>query len=95
MNKKRDHLSIMKDILIFISEKKGGAKPTHILYKSNLSYQMLTQYIAELISKGLIKEKSDSEAEGKRTYELTNKGMNFLKDYGVIKKFMESYGFDE
>lgn len=83
----------MRDILIFISDKKGEAKPTNILYKSNLSYQMLTQYLAELISKGMIKEKSDSE--GKRTYELTNKGMNFLRDYRVIEKFMESYGFDE
>ncbi len=93
MNKKRDRLSIMQDILLFVAEKKGLAKPTNILYKSNLSYQMLTEYLTELISKGMVKENNNNDK--KRTYSITDKGMNFLRDYKVIKKFMESYGFNE
>ena len=93
MNKKRNRLSIMQDILLFISEKKGLAKPTNILYKSNLSYQMLTEYLTELISKGMIKEINSPDK--KRTYSITERGINFLRDYKVIQKFMESYGFDE
>jgi len=83
----------MQDILLFISEKKGLAKPTNILYKSNLSYQMLTEYLTELISKGMIKEINSPDK--KRTYSITERGINFLRDYKVIQKFMESYGFDE
>ena len=38
MNKKRDRLQVIFDILKTISEKSGRIKPTHILYKSNMSY---------------------------------------------------------
>jgi predicted transcriptional regulator len=92
MKKKRNHLSIVHDILTFIAEKKSGAKPTNILYKSNLSYQMLNEYLNELISKKMIEEKNQT---GKRTYSLTERGASFLKDYGIIRKFTESYGLEE
>ena len=46
MNKKRSTPEVTRDILKVISEradKTGGIKPTHILYKSNLSYQMMDE----------------------------------------------------
>ena len=92
MNLKRDRLSIMHDMLSVIRSRGGKIKPTHIMYKANLSHQMLTEYLAELIEKQFIEEKKD--AHGKRTYALTDKGFNFLKDYGVIKGFMDSYGLE-
>jgi len=45
MNKKRDRLHVIYDILKCINEKDGKIKPTHILYKSNLSHQMMEEYI--------------------------------------------------
>jgi predicted transcriptional regulator len=89
MPKKRERLEIIHDILHVIRARRN-VKPTHILYKSNLSHPMLTEYLEELIEKGFINEKD--AGKGKRTYELTDKGYNFLKDYGIIRAFVDSYG---
>jgi predicted transcriptional regulator len=58
MERKRNKLEVIFDILKVIREKSGKIKPTHILYKSNLSYLMMKDYLNELIEKGLIKEQS-------------------------------------
>ncbi|MFA5856048.1 MAG: winged helix-turn-helix domain-containing protein [Candidatus Pacearchaeota archaeon] len=91
MNKKRDSMEIIHDILKYIGECRGKAKPTNILYKSNLSHQMLTEYLNDLLLKGLIKE---IKQDDKKLYELTPKGYSFLNDYNIIRKFMTSYGFE-
>lgn len=92
MNKKRDRLEIIHDILRVIMDRRGNVKPTHILYKSNLSHQMLTDYLNELIKKEFIKEKIDKK--DKKTYEITDKGCNYLEDFKVIRAFVDSYGLE-
>ncbi len=92
MNKKRDRLEIIHSILKSIQEKGPLLKPTHILYKSNLSHQMLTEYLGELIKGKFVKEETDKE--GKKCYSLEEKGFNYLKDYDKIRSFLESYGLD-
>jgi predicted transcriptional regulator len=93
MIRKRERLEIIHDILVAIKDKRETAKPTHILYKSNLSHQMLTEYMNELIGKEFIAEKVSKD--GKKTYSLKQKGFDYLKDYESIRSFMESYGLDE
>lgn len=92
MSRKRDRLEIIHDILHVIREKGEKVKPTHILYKSNLSHQRLQEYLKELMEKGLIIEKELKKK--KKTYILTDKGFSYLQDYAGIKAFMESYGLD-
>jgi predicted transcriptional regulator len=92
MNAKRDRVAIIDDILQIISGKEG-IKPTQIMYKANLSHQMLTDYMGELLSKGFIAEKIDKK--GRKTYGLTDKGFSFLRDYQVIKKFFDSYALND
>ena len=89
MSKKRDRLQVIFDILDVIREKGESIKPTHILYKSNLSHQMMQQYLGELISKEFIVEK---ETKKGKTYSLTEKGYNYLNEYKVITGFVESFG---
>lgn len=91
MNKKRNKLEIIRDILRVIKEKDGRIKPTHILYKSNLSYQMMEEYLAELIQKNMIVEK---KAPHGKTYSITTNGMNYLNKYGMISDFVSSFGLD-
>jgi len=89
MNKKRDRLQVIHDILRAIQEKNGKIKPTHILYKSNLSHQMMEEYLGELISGGFVLE--NSGASGK-TYQLTEKGFDYLNKYRTITDFLDSFG---
>ena len=89
-NRKREKIEIVHSILMTIRDNRNYCKPTHIIYKSNLSYKMLKQYLNELINKGFIIENKDKK--GKKNYSLTMKGFKFLEDYDIIRSFMESYG---
>jgi predicted transcriptional regulator len=91
MNLKRDRLQIIHDILKAIRDKNGVIKPTHILYKANLSHQMLDEYLNDLISRGFVLE--NKEKKGK-TYSLTNKGFAYLSKYNLITEFIGSFGLD-
>ena len=91
MDKKRNRLEVIYDILKVIKEKNGKIKPTHILYKSNLSYQMMEEYISELKEKEFIEEKKLKKG---RTYSITEKGLNYLNQYNLIKDFTSSFGLD-
>ena len=89
MAKKRDRLEIIRDILNVIRDKNGRVKPTHILYKSNLSYSMMQDYLDELIEKKFIIEKN---LEKSKTYEITTDGIQFLEKYNDVRNFMDSFG---
>jgi predicted transcriptional regulator len=88
MKSKRESFQITLDILKAIQM--GKTKPTHIIYKANLSNQMLVEYMKDLLSNGFVVEKKNPKG---RTYALTDKGRAFIKEYKLIQGFMESYGF--
>ena len=89
---KRTRLEIIRDILQVIRAKDGKIKPTHILYKSNLSHQLMELYLKELIEKEFIKE---IKLGKDRTYSLTDKGRNYLEKYKIIVEFTASFGLFE
>ena len=91
MDKKRNKLEVIYDILSVINGKSGKIKPTHILYKSNLSHSMMEQYMEELIQKKFIQE---IKLEKSKTYEITSKGKQYLSQYTLIKNFTESFGLE-
>lgn len=91
MNKKRNRLEIIRDILEVIRNKSGRIKPTHILYKSNLSHAMMEEYLKELHEKELIKEQKTSTS---RTYFITEKGLKYLNQYALISDFTSSFGLE-
>jgi predicted transcriptional regulator len=89
MSTKRSKIEIIYDMLNAISEKRGSIKPTHLLYKSNLSHNKMKEYLTELVKKDMI---SENEEEGKKSYLITEKGTEFLTEFRRIKKFSESFG---
>ena len=89
MAKKRTRLEVIRDILSVIKDRSGKIKPTHILYKSNLSHDMMEGYLNELIEKDFISEQRN--AEGKR-YSINEKGLRFLEKYRQIAEFSEGFG---
>lgn len=91
MAKKRNKLQIVYDILKAIHDKNNRIKPTHILYKSNLSHQMMEEYLSELIQKGFIIENKEGSS---KTYSLTQKGFDYLNKYKLITEFADSFGLE-
>jgi predicted transcriptional regulator len=91
MNKKRNRLEVIKDILEVIRNRNGRIKPTHILYKSNLSYQMMEDYLSELKGKRFITE--IKQPKGK-TYAITDKGIQYLQQYKTLSEFTQSFGLE-
>jgi predicted transcriptional regulator len=61
----------------------GAEKPTHIMYRANLSWTVMQGYIKDLEAQGLV---VSQESDGKRLYKLTEKGFLLLKQYVSIKE---------
>jgi len=91
MKIKRERLQIIQDILKVIQGRNGKIKPTHIMYKANLSHQMLDEYLKYLVSTEFIKE---SESGKGKTYALTQKGFDYINKYELIVRFVESFGLN-
>ena len=87
--KRRGKLEIIHDMLRSIQNKGGTIKPTHLLYKSNLSHSKMKEYIDELTSKGMVEE---IEQKGKKMFSITEKGDGFLLEFERIREFSDSFG---
>ena len=77
MGNYRNRLQIVADILVVAED---GAKKTHIMYGANLSYGLLSQYLAQVLDAGLV------HIDGKGLYKLTEKGRMFLEDFNKYSK---------
>lgn len=71
----RSRLDIIADILSIVKGN-GSAKKTQIMYGANLSYTVLSKYLAELLNACLLRFESKE-----RHYVLTEKGKKFLQHY--------------
>jgi predicted transcriptional regulator len=61
----------------------GAEKPTHIMYRANLSWTVMQGYIKDLETQELV---TSQESDGKRLFKLTEKGFMLLKQYVSIKE---------
>jgi len=61
----------------------GAEKPTHIMYRANLSWTVMQGYIKDLENQGLV---VSQDSDGKRLYKLTEKGFMLLRQYVSIKE---------
>ncbi len=93
MGKKRGRLQIIHDILSAVRNKGGIIKPTHLLYKSNLSHQMMGEYLKDLLGKEFLLMHVDKK--NSKTYSITKKGYDYLLEYKQVIKFVESFGLEE
>ena len=89
MSERRSKLEIVGDILNAIQAKGGTIKPTHLLYKSNLSHERMKLYVEELEGKGLIEEK---EVKEKKMFSITDKGFEFLASFRKVKEMEDAFG---
>jgi predicted transcriptional regulator len=81
---------IFADILRVVKQE-GSAKPTHILYKANLSHDRLTKYLSLLEESQLLIK----EVEGEKTeYSITAKGERFLVEFRRMEQFADAFGLE-
>jgi predicted transcriptional regulator len=89
MGKRRSRLDIICDMLGAIQTKGGKIKPTHLMYKANLSHNLLSSYLEELVTKEMVKE---MKLDDYRYLIITDKGMEFMQNMKKMKEFQESFG---
>ena len=82
---RRSRMEVKIDILQAIAN--GSGRPTHIMYRSNLSWAVMRGVMKNLEQQGLV---IASDADGRRNYVLTEKGMKVLETYRTVKTQLES-----
>lgn len=82
-------MQVIADILRVIENESGKTKPTHILYKANLSHKLLREHLNTLLQKGFV----EVVIEKNRTYyKITEKGKNFINEFRKIEKLAQVFG---
>jgi predicted transcriptional regulator len=71
--KRRDKLVIIAEI---IDIAKNGTSKTHIMFKANLSFIQLNQYLSALMETDLLEKRV---VEGREIYRATDKGLDFVE----------------
>jgi len=72
-----------------ISNKGGRIKPTHLMYKANLSHTQMKLYLDELMQKSLVEEE---ETSGRKMLIITQKGYSFIQQFNQMREFEKTFG---
>ena len=92
---RRSRLELVFDILLAIQNKGGRIKPTHLMYKSNLSHKLLNGYLGELLQKELVVLEEEPVKKKKRpmkVVKITDKGLSFLVEFRRMREFTDAFG---
>ena len=83
---RRDKLKIYGDLLsiLYSESKKEKVVLTHVQLKSNVPFDRLKTYIAELKELCLIQDET--------SLKLTDKGKQYLREYETVLDFMKRMG---
>ena len=90
---RRSRMELVFDILAAIQNRGGQIKPTHLMYKSNLSHKLLTNYLDELTTKGMVevREYQQKKTTNKLVH-ITDKGLGFVEEYRKMREFTNAFG---
>jgi predicted transcriptional regulator len=91
MQGKRTRIEIIYDMLLTINNKGGRIKPTHLMYKANLSHNQMKQYLDELMEKSLIAEEVKAKEE-RKLLAITDKGIAFINQFNQMREFEKTFG---
>jgi predicted transcriptional regulator len=81
-NKRRDRLYIISEILTIAKE---GRLKTQIMYRANLSFSQLNEYLLFLTKIDLLRVQKESR---KSIYKTTKKGDRYLEKYDDIANLL-------
>ena len=84
---RRSKMEMYLDILRAIGS--GAEKPTHVMYKANLSWVVMRGFIENLKAQGLVEE---TLVEGRSSLRLTNRGYELLNQFLLVKEYFVNIG---
>jgi predicted transcriptional regulator len=79
LRSRRSALEVKMDILTVVRD--GAQGPTQIMFKANLSWNLLMQHLKELVESGTL---SELNVKNKSIYRLTDKGISVLRSYTLV-----------
>ena len=82
-SKRRDKLSIIAEILEIAKE---GTLKTQIMYKANLSFAQLNDYLKFMQKTSLLRK---FRANGKDVYTATEKGIDFMRRHFELTELLQ------
>ena len=82
VKKRRNRLEIISEML---EAAEKGSRRTGIMYRANLSYELLVHYMSVLRENGLL------ETPDERTFFPTRKGHKFLKEFGELRELQHGF----
>jgi len=82
--KRRDKLYIIAEILEIAKE---GVLKTQIMYRANLSFTQLKDYLGFMLETNLLEK---NKQNGKDIYKATEKGLDFLQRYRQIGELLKN-----
>lgn len=86
-------MEIVGDMLAAIQAKGGKIKPTHLMYKANLSYTQLCGYLDELVEKEFVREAASEKNTNNSYIIITEKGDKFAQKLQEMRQFERAFGF--
>jgi len=89
MERKRNRVEIIHDMLRIIQDKGGKIRKTHLMYKANLSHKQMTLYLDELIGNKLIEMINVGD---KNLIAVTLRGREFFIKYAQMREFEKTFG---
>jgi len=82
-------MDIISDMLAIIQDKNGSIKPTHLMYKANLSHNQMKSYLDELMGKDLV---GKEETKNGARITIKKPGRDFLLQYHRMREFEKTFG---
>ena len=89
MERKRSRANIIYDMLSIIQERRGKIKPTHLMYKANLSHKQMKGYLEYLINNKFAEKVMEND---KQLIIITKKGREFFLRYNQLREFESTFG---
>ncbi len=79
---RRSKMEMYLDILRAIGS--GAEKPTHVMYKANLSWVVMRGFLENLKAQGLVEE---AIVDGRSSLHLSNRGFELLNQFMLVREY--------
>ncbi len=86
---KRNRVQIVGDMLSVIQQNGGEIKPTHLMYKANLSHMQMRPLLEELLAKELVARVKKHQYD---YFIITEKGVHLSQKLKEMREFEKTFG---